>query len=568
MAGRVYFPFALSVIALLILSGTAFAQNLTVNQTYLIAAAQFAQCKTNFTSAFVGQVTAAVPRLSGLGKFPTALQSETSQLASIAATGNVSAFRAYLSGTYDPELNLISTNVSAQLRNANLSRNQTLQLRQLYNGSFATYSACRINSVRNAALKKLSLFNGSIATYQNEAGTLSQQGLDVGTLTALLQSAKSQIIAPFAAAINGATNASQITAALNQYCLFDGCRNGTNFHLAAHFELDKLTAEVAYLETNKNVSPSSLVFAQADLNNASSTLGAVGSSAYAASQSSNIFGNLTAASKAMQQSRQAQALSKARLAAASVIAGYNKTIGSYRTAIAQLAAKGIPTAALNQTLANATSSVIVPLQNALNSSANLTQLTSAFKARCLENGCANGTNFHLDVQLKLGEAQAELNYLSLRASQSANVIVNSTALSNARGYLANASALIGSAGGAQLSNGLISRVGAYSGNFTSALKQAYTVGRSAPVGPTAVARPTAKSPNAPITVPPVTSSGGKIPAGASANGVTTTPGKNAIISPPIIVKKNATAVAPVGPASGSTPPPAPGSSVVGNVPTR
>src|SRR5271157_3877610 len=258
MASRGSFLFAASVAALFLLSSTAFAQNLTANQTYLAAAAQYAQCKTNFTSAFIGQVTSAVPRLSGLGQYSAALQSDTSRLSSIAATGNVASFRSYLSGTYDPELNAISGNVSAQMRAANLSRNQTSQLRLLYNGTLATYASCRIDSIRDSASRKLDLFNDSIADYQKEANVLSQQGVNVSALDLLLQNAKSQIATPLAAAVGLASNASQISAALNRYCLFDGCRNGTNFHLAAHFELDRLTAEAGYLETGRTISSSEL----------------------------------------------------------------------------------------------------------------------------------------------------------------------------------------------------------------------------------------------------------------------------------------------------------------------
>ncbi len=572
MAGREYLLFAASVVALLAFSGTASAQNLTANQTYLIAAAQYAQCKTNFTSAFIGQAASAVPRLSSLGKYSATLQSESAQLASIAAAGSVPAFRAYLSGTYDPELNAISANASAQMRAANLSRNQTSQLRLLYNSSLSAYSACRLNSIRSAAMKKLALFNGSIASYQRETNTLSQQGIGTGALNLLLQNARSRIVAPLASAVAGATNSSQVSAALNQYCLFDGCRNGTNFHLAAHFELDKLAAEVSYLESTRNMSSSSMAAAQADLGNATLMLSTVGNSVYAGSQSGVIFGNLTIASKVIRQAGQQQALTKTRQAAANVIAGYNKSIAGYRAAIAKLAAEGVSTAGLNQTLSNATAQVILPLQNALGSATNLTQLTSAFRARCLENGCANGTNFHLGIQLKLGEAQAELAYLSAKTgASSAGVIVNATALSAARGYLANVSSMVSSVGGAQLSNGLIVAISSDSGNFATALTHAYTVGRSATASGATSSKPTAKSTSATATGVPQplpVSGGGKVSANASANGTTSVPRKNASASPPIVVigKVGGTTAAGAasGPGSNSASPSIPAPTAAGN----
>ena len=54
--------FALTFLAIIAFANTAFAQNLTANQTLLQAAVVNAQCKTNFTTAFIGKVAAAVPR--------------------------------------------------------------------------------------------------------------------------------------------------------------------------------------------------------------------------------------------------------------------------------------------------------------------------------------------------------------------------------------------------------------------------------------------------------------------------------------------------------------------------
>jgi hypothetical protein len=545
MAGRGFLLFAASVIAVLAFSGAASAQSLAANQTYLNAAARYAQCKTNFTVAYAGGAVFVVPKLSGIGQYSAVIESETSQLYSLAAAGNVSSFGSYLSGTYDPELNAIAKNFSAQIKAANLTKNQTAQLRLLYNRIYGVYLSCRMGPIMATALDKLAMFNQSIASYQNETSTLSQQGISTGGLTLLLQNAKAQIVVPLATAVAQAVNASPISAALAQYCLFDGCKNGTNFHLAAHFELQKLTAELGYLGANKSVSSSSLASAQSDLNSAASVLQAVGTAAYAGGQSSTIFSNLTAATKAMQQARQQQALASARQRAANVIGSYQNAIGSDRAKIAQLAANGIQTAGLNQTLQNATSQVILPLQNALNSSANLTQLNAAFKGLCLENGCANGTNFHLSDKLTVGVAQAELANLANKASAYGNVVtVNSTALSKAQAYLNNASAIIGSAGGAQISNALAGKLKAYSGNFTAAVKNAYIVTKNAAATVrSAVVKPTAAQTGA-NSASGATAGGGKVPIATNGTRIPTGPVtvKPNATAGPVTVRKNGTSV--------------------------
>lgn len=542
MAGRGFSHLAASLVALLLLAGAASAQNLTANQSYLGAAAQYAHCKTNFTAAYIGGIVSAVPRLSGLGKYSAAISSDASQLSSIAGTGNITRFGSYLSGNYDRELNAISVNVSAQVRSANLTANQISQLRLLYNRTLATYSSCRNVSLREAAQREIESFNDSIANYQKEADGLSQKGINSSSMDQLLLDAKSQIVVPLAAVVGSATNASQVAAALDGYCLFDGCKNGTNFHLAAHFELDRLTSELNYLGAYRNLTAASTASAQADLNYAADTLQTVGTKSYAGGQSAVIFSNLTAASKAMQQAASLQAFGKEKAAAANIIASYNGTIGRDRSEIVNLTSRGYDTAGLNQTLENATSQVLLPLRNALNSSSNLTQLYSAFKGACLENGCANGTNFHLAAKLKIGEAQAELAYLSQKAAVYGNVItVNSTALSTAQAYIDNASAVIGSVGGAQITNEIASKINAYAGNFSTAVKDAYLVKKNAAATVrNAIVRPV--PPRTANSIPanvPASAHGGKHSAG---NSTGIAPRPNNVTPGQITISKNGTAV--------------------------
>jgi hypothetical protein len=469
--------FTLAFLAIILSSNAAFAQNLSVNQTLLQSAFTNARCKTNFTTAYISRVVSAAPSLSSLSQYSTTLQGYTSALSSLASAGNVTAFRSYVSGTYDPELNRIAKNVSSAVRAANLSANTIAGLRQGYNATLASYKACNIQSAKAYALQKLSLFNSSIMSYQKQANDLNSKGLNSSSLNQMLQLAQSQIVGPFASAINSASNASQISAALNEYCLFDGCKNGTNFHLAAHFGLQSLTIQLSYLEKEKNVSASSLVPASAFLTNASSILQAVGIKAYVNSQSNNIFGNLTSASKAMQQARKQDALNKLKQNAEKALSNYQSLISSYETSIGKLPS-GFDTASLNLTISQAESQVVAPLQAAINSSTNATQLYGAFRGNCLENNCANGTNYHLAAKLKLEQSQAYLVYLMQKANASKYVTINRTALAAAESDLNSASSLIGTAGSSQYSQSQASQFANYISNFTAALKGAFTTSPS------------------------------------------------------------------------------------------
>jgi flagellar biosynthesis chaperone FliJ len=468
---------ALAFLAILVSTNTTFAQNLSTNQTLLESAFRYAQCRTNFTTTYIGQIIAAAPSLAPLNQYSTTLQADTARIPSLATSGNVTAFKNYISGTYDPELNVIAKNVSSQLRTANLSANVIAELRRNYNSTLANYKSCNMESAKEYALQKLNMFNSSIRSYQNQANNMASKGLNASSLYQMLQNAQTQIVNPFAIAINQATNTSQTYAAINAYCLFDGCKNGTNFHLAAHFSLQSLTIQLNYFETDKNISSSSLAPASLDLNNASSILQIVGTKAYVGNQADNIFDNLTAASKAMQQARKQDSFARLKQNAEREISEYQNIISKYQASISKLP-EGTNTTQLNSTLSQAETQIIEPLQAALNASTNATQLYKAFQSYCLENSCKNGTNFHLSVKLKLDQSQAYLEYLELKANASTYVIVNQTALSAAEGYLSSASALINSVGQAQFTLIQTSQLAAYFSNFTAALRNAFTVSRS------------------------------------------------------------------------------------------
>jgi hypothetical protein len=477
MSGRVSLLFAVSVAALIACSSTAFAQNLTANRTMLTAAFQYAQCGANFTSGYASAAAAESHSLVGLRSYQPGLSYGAAQLSSLAAAGNVTRFGAYLGGSYDRELDAASANISAQIGSAGLNASQTASLRSAYSNLSAEYQTCRLQALENLAHRRIAYFNDSIAEYGGEAGRLSGQGLNANAMDSLLQGASAQIVGQLSASVAQATNASQISAALGQYCLFDGCSGGTNFHLAARFELDRLTSEMDYL-SGKNASVGS---AQAYLSNASSMLQTVGSAAYEGGQSGVIFSNLTAASRSLQKASRQDSFGKVRAAAAEVVADYQKTVADDRSDIAALAARGIPTAAMNRTLANATSQVILPLQGALNSSSNATQIYGAFTALCLENECPSGTNFHLSARLKLAQAQAELAYLSQEAAAYGNAVtVNPAQLATAQAAVYNASSIIGREGGRQFNGTLSNAIGKYVGGFSVAIRGAYTAsGRAA-----------------------------------------------------------------------------------------
>jgi hypothetical protein len=517
--------FLSALLVLLCLSGTAPAANATinatVNQTFLGASLRYAQCKTSLTTAFLGDLASASPKLSQLSRYSATLQLYSAQMSMIAISGNVTAFRAYLGNKYDHELNAIAGNVSSQVKAANLSSNVTSHLRMEYNSISATYANCTLLSIKQYAQQEIGMYDQRISADQNSASALAAKGINVSSLTQMLQHAQSQIVSPLSAVTSQAKSASQVMQALDSYCLFDGCKSGTNFHLDARFELQSLTLVLNYLQASKNITSTALAAAQACLNNASTTLQQVGTGPYSGSESKNIFGNLTAASNAMAKARQQDAFAATKRSALNVISGYVKEISTYQAAIARLASTGENVSALNQTLLQADSQIITPLQDAVNASVNASQLGSAFQSYCLDNACKNGTNYHLGVRMQIGEASAYLAYLQLKANSTKLITVNQTALSSAESVLDEAASLLGSVGAAQMTRGQASQFQTYADEFQAALRQAFrarpaAIARVNNVSVNARGVPAApKSPSGRTAHPAGTSIASNIPANAA-----------------------------------------------------
>ena len=79
------------------------------------------------------------------------------------------------------------------------------------------------------------------------------------------------------------------------------------------------------------------------------------------------------------------------------LSNYQQEISKGQANIDQLASKGVGTTALNATIAGADSAILAPLQRGLSTSPDATQLYAVFNSHCLENGCANGTNYPIST---------------------------------------------------------------------------------------------------------------------------------------------------------------------------
>jgi hypothetical protein len=290
--------FALSVI--LLLSGISASQSTAAGSSsgtsiqLLNSAMSEINCKTNFTVSFINKAVAAAPGVSSLSQQAARLQQETSQLQAYASEGNVSAFRSYLKGTYDPQLREIKSSVFSELRDANLTLNATRLLRVGYKSAIDSFVTCSFNSKKQFALAKVSSFNSFISRYQQSVIDFGSKGLDTTQMSQILSDASSQIVTPLQSAIESAKSSGQISEALDQYCLFDGC-GGMNFHLAAHFDLAKLQSiydKVGGMTNLTSGQRAQQAIVQNDISATSSALAAVGTAKYTQTTRQNVWDSM------------------------------------------------------------------------------------------------------------------------------------------------------------------------------------------------------------------------------------------------------------------------------------
>jgi hypothetical protein len=97
-----------------------------------------------------------------------------------------------------------------------------------------------------------------------------------------------------AAAVSSATNSSQLKAALQIYCQYNGCKSGINFHFAAQSTLVAEQAVLDKIKSNPNSGQysSQIGQAQTDLTNAQNTLNAVGTNIYQGTQQTDVWNAL------------------------------------------------------------------------------------------------------------------------------------------------------------------------------------------------------------------------------------------------------------------------------------
>jgi hypothetical protein len=265
------------------------------NQSVLTSAYDAISCTTAYAGSMVNQTIAADPGLSSLNNDMLAVAQGNAHLQTYIASSNVTGFTTYLHAIYDPALvGLYLKGRNAIIFDHNLTLSEKLKLRDDFINGLPGYRNCVAGSLVNISQDKLTFYNNSEANFAAQENRLSANGVNTANMTIVLQGAQTEIIQPYQAAIGSGANTTQIWAALKQYCLYDGCPNGLNYHLDARFTIAKLDAIAAKVSTVSNDTVD-LNNAQASLNSASTELAIVGTAQYSGGNGVKIWTNIRSA---------------------------------------------------------------------------------------------------------------------------------------------------------------------------------------------------------------------------------------------------------------------------------
>ena len=170
-------------------------------------------------------------------------------------------------------------------------------LQTTYKTLMGTQSSCF--DAKGYANLVLDYCNNTLNTYQLRAQNLTGRGINASNLLDIVGSARSQIMTPLKNGVNSAANSSQVRMALEHYCLYDGCANGTNFHMALKFEsmrmndlLAAMAPQAAEAGLGSNVSA-----AQSSLDAANAKISAWGTDAATPDQLKAAWADIGSAAK-------------------------------------------------------------------------------------------------------------------------------------------------------------------------------------------------------------------------------------------------------------------------------
>jgi hypothetical protein len=260
-------------------------------------------CRIDFNVAVMNSmISASANGSSLLQPSVTALTNDKAQIQSLQNPADINSFKSQ----YASDMKQARASVS-QWRTAvrkGLPLATKASLASSYNTAKSAYEQCSFSVEQAMAQNRIANYQAQISKFQNVSNQLASRGFDTTQLNQILGSGQTGIIQPLQSAISSANDSQSLGNALRSYCLYDGCANGTNFHIDAKFDIAKYSTVLVSLQnvsSSFNLNSTALAQAAQSLTDAQATLNQVGTSVYTGSQSQTIFGDIKVAARDISQ---------------------------------------------------------------------------------------------------------------------------------------------------------------------------------------------------------------------------------------------------------------------------
>ncbi|MFH0884537.1 MAG: hypothetical protein V1861_02405 [Candidatus Micrarchaeota archaeon] len=256
----------------------------------LNAAMDNVECKTDFMVGVIDSMVENIEGVDYLNDHVDVLNTDEAQLQEYADEGDGQSFKDYVRDSYAPHMREAKDDIHDARLEANITPEIKAELRDDYNSLGADYEACNLDSLERFAEAKLNGYEEVLELAEDKVANLSGKGVDTSSLTALIEDAREEIVDPLSEALENADNSTEVHDAIAQYCLFNGCPNGTNFHFAAKFEAEKLESILEFIADDAEAAGlgDDVDSAQEDIDAAQAVIDEAGTSQYTEEQGEDL----------------------------------------------------------------------------------------------------------------------------------------------------------------------------------------------------------------------------------------------------------------------------------------
>ena len=278
--------FVLVVMSFLLLASFALAD--ADDAGYLAIRADRISCTVNFHTSVISDIVEKIPQASGLGNWATKLQNDESQLKTLASGSDHKVFEDFIKDSLRGDLKQADAAVRESrkdFKEYNVSKEARQSLKDSFKSHQEIFRDCVRQNDLKVAEKRADYYQHVLDKHTEQIEKLSKRNSSTTEMSDLISQAQSTIVTPLKNAANSG-DAAQAESALKQYCLWNGCRNGTNFHFAARFEFARLTAMLSRISPMANSAGllNDISAVQAQLDSAKSTLASIGTSDFTGTQ--------------------------------------------------------------------------------------------------------------------------------------------------------------------------------------------------------------------------------------------------------------------------------------------